>query len=63
MPQRVTDISITQTAAGFRLHIPIATGHLEVTVEFGKIPDLDRFLATAIATPSRRFGEPPTQAV
>lgn len=57
MKQRITDISITQTDAGFRLLVPIATGHLETFVTAGNNPELDRFLASAFATPSRRFGE------
>lgn len=61
MKQRVTDISIAQTGPGWRLHIPIATGHLEITLEVGKDLELDRFLQTALLTPSRRFGEHPSR--
>jgi hypothetical protein len=57
--QRVTDIAINKTAEGWRLQIPIETGSIELRIESGSNKDLEDFLSTALATPSRRFGEDP----
>lgn len=55
---KVVDMSIQKIAAGWKLHVPIKTGHLEITVE-AQNNDLNRFLETAYRSPARRFGEDP----
>lgn len=57
---RITDLRITKTATGYNLYIPLKTGHLEIDVEIGELPKLDRFIETALYSDFRRFGENPT---
>jgi hypothetical protein len=58
----VADIGIYDEGEQWRLYIPIVTGSLELTVEKGRLDDLDRFLSTALKTPLRRFGDNPSQS-